>query len=107
MLHEVFPKGLLPVTTSGDKPLQGVILMSDSNLTRSAGLLNGDVIVGLDGWRVDNYKQFRSIAWFNETEPMVITFWRGDALHTVKVNAPYHDMDVQFRSYPVQGWSEE
>ncbi len=42
-------------------PQTGVFVNKDSEYSRAAGIRAGDIIVGLDGWRVDNRDQYQAI----------------------------------------------
>jgi hypothetical protein len=105
-LARLFPHGLTAVSTDPSKPSHGVVLMSDSTISRGAGLLSGDIIVGLEGWRVDDYQQYRAINAFFTRNDMTLTIWRPSALKSVAVTAPSRLMGVDMRSYPIQGWRE-
>lgn len=107
-LPKVFPEGLQPAPTSMTaKPAHGVIITKDSALVRKAGIQAGDIIVGLEGWRVDNLRQYRAInASFDaEHEEMKLAVWRGQIFQPT-FTAPGRFMGVEFRSYPIQGWGE-
>jgi len=74
---------------------------------RKAGIQAGDIIVGLEGLRVDNLPQYRAInASFDaEHQEMKLTLWRGQMFQAT-LTAPGRYMGVEFRSYPIQGWGE-
>ena len=42
----------------------GVFVEKDSYWSRKAGLQAGDIIVGADGWKVDNVEQLDAVLWF-------------------------------------------
>ena len=102
----VFPNGLVAVSTITTKPETGVMVTKDSELSRAAGLQAGDLIVGLEGWRVENRQQYRAINAFFKTEAMKITAWRTKVFD-VAVTAPNRLMGIDFRSHPIKGWAEE
>ena len=58
-LARVFPKGLTPVDTLGGRPARAVIINSDNDLVRKAGLFIG-FIIGLEGLRIVNLEQSHS-----------------------------------------------
>jgi tetratricopeptide (TPR) repeat protein len=105
-LAEVFPDGLVAVASAETQPATGVIVMKDSELSRAAGLQAGDIIVGLEGWRVDNLRQYRAINAFFTGDDMKIAAWRGRVLQ-VSVTAPNRLMGIEFRSHPIKGWGED
>lgn len=60
-LHQVFPEGLKQVTTAdfeGGKPVRGSQVTSNSSTAKALGIKSGDVIVAVDGKRVEDFKQY-------------------------------------------------
>ena len=107
-LAPVFPAGLAAAPTDSARPAGGVIVTKDNQTARQAGLQAGDIIVGLEGWRVANLQQYRAVNAFFEPEQtqMKLTVWRGH-LFPVTVVAPDRFIGIEFRSYPIEGWSEK
>jgi hypothetical protein len=106
-LPRVFPEGLQSaVVTLASKPDRGVVITNDSALARKAGVQAGDLIVGLEGFRVDNMAQYRAINASFETNDMKLTLWRGQIFRAT-LNAPNRLMGIEFRTYPIQGWGEK
>jgi hypothetical protein len=105
-LARLFPNGLVQLSALNARPESGVIITKDSELSRTAGLQAGDLIVGLEGWRVDNLPQYRAINAFSKTDVMKITAWRTSAF-AVTVTAPNRLMGIEFRTHPIKGWAEE
>jgi hypothetical protein len=105
-LARVFPNGLVSLSLGSTRPETGVMITRDSELSRSAGLQAGDLIVGLEGWRVENLSQYRAINAFFKTDAMKITAWRTTAFDA-SVTAPNRLMGIDFRSHPINGWAEE
>ena len=106
-LERVFPHGLTPVPIDAARPAHAVVMNSDSERSRRAGLLIGDLIVGLEGHQVESYEQYRAVNAFFEQDEMKLTVWRGDKLLPIAVTAPNRTIGVQLRTYPVEGWSEK
>jgi tetratricopeptide (TPR) repeat protein len=106
-LERVFPDGLTPVPTEASKPARAVLLNSDSEIARRAGLMIGDLIVGVEGHRVENFEQYRAVNAFFEQDDMKLTVWRGDRLLPIAVTAPNRTIGVELRSYPVEGYTEK
>lgn len=95
-----FPNGLLPEPTAPVKPVVGVNISRDSAAARRAQLRTGDIIVGVDGWRVDNKDQFEAVLAFgDQLNTHRITAWR-DALFTASMPA---DHGMTLDSYPLKG----
>jgi hypothetical protein len=105
-LARLFPNGLVEIPSFSARPATGVIVTKDSELSRAAGLQAGDLIVGLEGWRVENLPQYRAINAFFKTEQMKITAWRTQAFQ-VTLTAPNRLMGIDFRTYPITGWAED
>jgi tetratricopeptide (TPR) repeat protein len=106
-LERVFPQGLTPVPIGAGKPPHGVVVNSDTALSRRAGLLIGDLIVGVEGHRVENFDQYRAVNAFFERDDMKLTVSRGGKLLPITVTAPNRYMGVELRSYPIEGWAEK
>lgn len=106
-LARVFPEGLAPVETGGGRPAHAVAINSDSALARGAGLLIGDLIVGLEGYRVESFDQYRTVNAFFEQDEMKLTVWRGDTLLPIGITAPNRTIGVELRSYPIEGYKEK
>ena len=109
-LTATFPEGLQPaaaaVPLSAPKPARGVTVTKDNDLDRKARLQAGDLIVGLDGWRVDNLKQFRAINAFSQRPDRKLTVWRGPIYEDTLPWRAWSGTNVEFRTYPIVGWAE-
>ena len=101
----IFPDGLEPVTRAEAPPAHGVVVTKDSARSRAAGLQAGDIIVGLEGWRVDTLQQYSAINAFFDNDHVRLTAWRGH-LFTVSADAPNRLFGLEFRTYPIEGWRE-
>jgi tetratricopeptide (TPR) repeat protein len=64
-LTKIFPRGLEPLPAEMEQapgaPNDGVLIDGDSGTLKRAGLRGGDIIVGLDGWRVRSLEQYDAI----------------------------------------------
>jgi hypothetical protein len=69
--------------------------------------LIGDLIVGVEGQRVENLDQYRAVNAFFEQDDMKLTVWRGDKLLPIAVTAPNRTIGVELRSYQIEGWTEK
>jgi len=98
----VFPSGLQPMPPAmPEQPASGVFIYDDSSMSRRVRLQIGDIIVGVDGWRVENKEQYDAVMEFTEPDALhKITAWRG-VLITVELPQA-NGMDLQ--SYPLRGW---
>jgi hypothetical protein len=101
-----FPNGLQPEPTSMTSPPKtGVYVYADTERSRQAGLRAGDIIVGLEGFRVDNVEQYQTINGFFEHPRVKLTFWRG-SLMKVDAETPNRRFGTDIRTYPLKGWIE-
>jgi len=101
--QRVFPNGLSPQTTVADRPAAGVYVHQDRPSSERLRLQIGDIIVGVDGWRVDNIEQFDTVlAFSDQLNTHRITAWRG-VLLTVSVPTSH---GLKLDSYPVKGWGQ-
>jgi tetratricopeptide (TPR) repeat protein len=105
-LAEVFPKGLTPAPKGDARPATGVIVTRDNDFVRKAGLQAGDVIVGVEGWQVEDLRQYYAVNAFFESDVMRLSAWRGK-LSPVTLRAPNRLMGVDLRTYPIEGWDEK
>jgi hypothetical protein len=103
----VFPNGLQDVPATLDAaPQSGVIIIKDNPNTIKHGIQTGDIVVGLEGFRVENLNQYYAVNAFFSKEQMKLTLWRGN-LYAATIQAPNRLMGVQFRSHPIAGWAEK
>ena len=106
-LAEVFPDGLQPEpTTMTGSPEKGVFVYKDSPYSRKYGVRTGDIIVGLEGWRVDSADQYFAINAFTDEPAMTLTLWRGQL---VKINAksPTRLLGTELQTHPLRGWIKD
>jgi S1-C subfamily serine protease len=101
---EVFPNGLQPMAAAmPQKPEKGVFVEEDSYWSRKVRLQAGDIIVGVDGWKVDSKEQYDALVKFLPPHTKhKLTAWRG-ILFTVDLYA-YSGMTL--KTYPLKGWIE-
>jgi hypothetical protein len=96
--------GLQPMATEmKTRPAHGVFVEEDSYWSRRAGLRAGDIIVGVDGWKVDNVEQLDAVLWFKpHAKTYQFTAWRG-VLLTAEIPTR-HGMTL--KTHPLKGWIE-
>lgn len=101
---EVFPNGLEPApTTLAGVPKTGVFVTKDSEYSRAAGIRAGDIIVGLDGWRVDNHAQYQAILVFKDDPALKLTLSRGGRLVTIEATSPTRKFGTYLETHPMKG----
>jgi tetratricopeptide (TPR) repeat protein len=72
----LFPGGLQPFTSGGaEPPTSGAVFQSPSVALRRAGILAGDVLVGLDGYRVDSRESYGNLKATSVAPTMKLTVW--------------------------------
>jgi tetratricopeptide (TPR) repeat protein len=98
----LFPNGLQPVPAAmSDQPAGGVFIYNDSNTTRRVRLQVGDIIVGVDGWLVENKEQYSAVMAFGDPNAMhKVTAWRG-VLFTVDLP---ENNGADLQTHPLKGW---
>ena len=96
--------GLQPMATEMKaRPAHGVFVEEDSYWSRRAGLRAGDIIVGVDGWKVDSVEQLDAVLWFKpHAKTYQFTAWRG-VLLTAEIPTR-HGMTL--KTHPLKGWIE-
>ncbi|MGH9222021.1 MAG: hypothetical protein ACRD1W_22115, partial [Vicinamibacterales bacterium] len=106
-LAEVFPDGLQrePTAMPG-QPQKGVFVYKDSPYSKKYGVRSGDIIVGLEGWRVDNTEQYFAINAFKDDPAMKITLWRGQ-LVTIDAKSPTRLLGTDLQTHPLKGWIKD
>jgi len=105
-LERVFPGGLIDTPFSVEKPARGVYVESDSDAARKIGLRAGDIIIGVDGWHVENVAQYRTVRAFPEEGRVRLTVWRGAVNATIEIADRRFVPDFRIADYPVRGWIE-
>lgn len=106
-LGTLFPRGLQPVGPADARqaPAAAVQVTKDSPLSRQHGVRAGDLIVGFDGWRVENLKQYQAVRQFSNGRRMQLVLWRG-ARVDVDATVENRWLNMDLRSYPIHGWAE-
>ena len=102
--REMFPRGLQPTATEmKTRPVNGVFVEKDSYWSRKVRLQAGDIIVAIDGLKVENVEQFWTVQWFKpQAKTYQVTAWRG-VLFTVEIPT---DHDMTLKTHPLKGWIE-
>lgn len=97
----LFPGGLKPTpVTMANQPAKGIFVDRDSTESRKVRLQAGDIIVGVDGFQVENEAQFATVMAFGGADaPHKFTAWRG-VLFTVELPA---DHGMTLKGYPLVG----
>jgi len=101
---EIFPNGLQPMAAvMPQQPDKGVFVEEDSYWSRRVRLQAGDIIVGVDGWKVDSKEQYdAAMALLPPHAKHKLTAWRG-ILFTVDL---YANNGMVLKTHPLKGWIE-
>jgi tetratricopeptide (TPR) repeat protein len=105
LLSRIFPRGLEPLPSESDaaRPSDGVLINGDSRRLREAGLRGGDVIVGLDGYRVRSYDQYHSVRHFqalpSDAREMRLRVWRQTRYLDIDASVLGRFFGVNMRTY--------
>jgi hypothetical protein len=102
--RELFPGGLQPMATEMKaRPANGAFVEEDSYRSRQVRLQAGDIVVGVDGWKIESFEQWDTVLWFEPAaKTHKLTAWRG-VLFTVDLSTN-HGMKV--KTHPLKGWIE-
>jgi hypothetical protein len=100
--RELFPGGLQPLPEAMPaQPANAVWVDDITSAERRLRVQVGDLIVGVDGWKVENREQYDAVIAFTESHAIrKITLWRG-MLFSVELPA---DNGMELQSYPLRGW---
>lgn len=76
--HKIFPKGLQKIAPADLKgPVQGIPIVNAGSVGESWGLRPGDVVVALDGYRVESHQQYGAIKAMSDDPKMRLLVSQG------------------------------
>ena len=105
---ELFPNGLQPEPAElAGVPATGVFVNQDSAYSRHAGIRAGDIVVGLEGWRVDSVEQYQAINSFKDDPTVRLTLSRGGRLVKVEAKSPSRLFGTGLQTHPMRGWIKD
>lgn len=100
-LKIVFPNGLQPVPKEMASSGPGLVVYQDSPESRKGGAIESDVIIGVDGFRVQNRRQFDAVGAFKRGERLQdLTVRRGGLLLSARVKRRGRLLAMDLRPYP-------
>jgi hypothetical protein len=111
-LVKTFPQGLQHVELKdlSGPPTDGVFVNGHTDETLKQGIWAGDVIVGLDGWRVRTTEQYWAVNSFtlatDVPQDMTFIVWKAGAYREVKAKF-LKGPSVPLDNYPLKGWVEK
>lgn len=101
MVGTEFPDGMKNAALADfkDAPKTGAVVTSNTELTQQHGLKIGNVIVALDGYRVDTFGQYSFIRALKEEAPLQIILWDGSQYRELIASVPYRRFECQMSTY--------
>jgi hypothetical protein len=101
LLAEVFPGGLtrVPDAPPPTSPRDGLIVLETGITGAAEGLKVNDVIVGVDGYRVQNLSQYRIVRGARRDDTMTLTLWRDKQYITIAPRLRYRWIVNQVDNY--------
>ncbi len=100
--HEVLPDGFVRDLASSRvaPPIDGVLIKGSSPAVGEAKLQAGNVIVALDGYRVQNLKQYNWVRFLAPDDaPMNLTVWQVSRFIDVRANPAHRWFGANFENY--------
>jgi tetratricopeptide (TPR) repeat protein len=97
-----FPQGLAKADFASFQgpPQTGCRIVDDNELLEQAGLQPGDIIVAMDGYRVESEPQYRYLRDRSRDPHMDLIIWRGSRYLIAHVSAPDRRFLVRIETYP-------
>ncbi len=102
MVARLFKDGLPPAALADFKeaPAGGAEITSESDGTRAHGLRPGDVIVALDGVRVDTEEQYMFVRALKEdNEPLQLIVWDGVGYRAITASLPKRRFECEMKTH--------
>jgi len=78
-LRDLFPLGIEKVSPTDftRRPLEGVVVVTENELTQEAGLKRGEVVVAVSGVRVHDWYQYDYARYLDEKPQTTLLVWDG------------------------------
>ena len=103
LIRATFPAGLekLEPERLPSPPRDGVRLSNPGADAGLWGLKDGDIVVGLDGWRVHNKQQYLAVIAFDYRPEVRLYVWRSGRHFEVPARMMNRYLPLDFETYPV------
>jgi hypothetical protein len=98
-LAAAFPHGLRKFAAPDAAPARGVRLLADTPATRHAGFRKGDIILALDGYAVEDVKQYTFVRALSFAPGMAFVVWRDQGCVPLTATIPSRKMGVTIKDY--------
>jgi tetratricopeptide (TPR) repeat protein len=101
MMPGVFPKGLEELDRAGlpSTPPDGVVVRGENDKTLPHGIYRGHVIVGLDGFRVHTFEEYKAVRSLSQSAEMDLLVWRGRSYDDVRLTLWNRELDVKMEDF--------
>jgi hypothetical protein len=102
---ELFPEGLLRASRSdfSGPPQDGAEILDEVPFMRAIGLKKGDVVGGLDGYRVRSYAEYAAVRNLQHGPDLHLIVWDGAAWREVKTRCVQRRFWNTFGKYTAKG----
>jgi tetratricopeptide (TPR) repeat protein len=100
-IRTIFPQGLKQVTLAdfSGPPTGGMRFQATNAAMRSNGVSSDQVIVALDGYKVESVAQYTMTRGFSDSPNMQLIVWDGKTYQTLRVNQPGRLFGVGMQDY--------
>jgi len=100
-IRTIFPQGLKQVTLAdfSGPPTGGMRFQATNAAMKSNGVSSDQVIVALDGYKVENVAQYTMARGFSDSPNMQLIVWDGKTYQILSVNQPGRLFGVGMQDY--------
>ena len=100
-ITHIFPSGLKSVTLGSfaGAPKNGMQFSKTTAAMAAKGLSSDQIVVALDGYQVQNVKQYTTVRSFSQSPDMAFIVWNGQAYEEIKVRQPGRRFGVDMANY--------
>jgi len=103
LIRKAFPGGLekLEPEKLSSPPRDGVRLSNPGAVAGLWDLREGDIVVGLDGWRVHDKEQYEAVVTLDYRPEVRLHLWRGGRYFEAPARMMNRYLPLDFETYPV------
>jgi len=100
-LARALPTGLEPLDRASltGPPKDGVVVQKENDNTKKCGIKWGHVIVGLDGYRVRDWRAYSVVRALSQSPRLKLVVWRGSGYDDVEVELWDREFRVAMDTY--------
>lgn len=104
LIVKIFPVGqeAVDLATMSAAPTEGIVLRGTNRVISEAGLKQGDVIVAINGVRVQNKKQYFYLMDGAKSPEVQLGVWSAQKYRSFAVNLPERRLGVTIADLPLQ-----